>query len=275
MTYKDLPRLLTMTIAWLLLLGWHLTADRLSCPPTLGLLALFTLILTLSGTEIAFTRRRAYLNEILEPDGFLYRALRRNIAMVAVEVLKSAALALILVVGALTLAPRQWSLMFADVLLLGLLLPRLHGVLIGQVREEYRYAIARRWGIWVSTTLLLLESVLVLLFSASENFIGLRWQEVISNGAAQPEALCEGIATLARTTSAIEALGIWSVQNLIRNLNDLPQALMATLGVIASVGFSFLLAYAYSRALVGVVSRPQTMWRSVRRGPPAGEDGAT
>jgi hypothetical protein len=255
-----------MTIVWLLLFAWHLNAHRLDCNLALALIGLFTLVLLLSGTETAYARRRAFLSEHLEPKGFLFRALRRNIALTGAEALKSAALALILVVGALTLAPRQWSLMFAAVLLLGLLLPRLHGVLAGQVREEYLYATARRWAMWVSTTLLLLESVFVLFFSATENFVGLRWQEVITMGAAQPDALCDGIASLARVTSAIGALGIWSVQNLGRSMNDLPQALMAAMGMVASITLSFLIAYAYSRALVGVVSRPWTMWRSVPRG---------
>lgn len=275
MTYKDIPRLLTMTIVWLLLFAWHLNAHRLDCSLALALIGLFTLVLLLSGTEIAYARRRAFLSEHLEPGGFLFRALRRKIALTAAEALKSAALALILVVGALTLAARQWSLMFAAVLFLGLLLPRLHGVLVGQVREEYLYATARRWAMWVSTSLLLLESVFVLFFSATENFVGLRWQEVITTGAAQPDALCDAIASLARVTSAIGALGIWSVQNLGRSMNDLPQALMAAMGMVASITLSFLIAYAYSRALVGVVSRPWTMWRSVPRGAQAIDEDRT
>lgn len=262
MRYSDLPRLLTMAIVWLLLLVWYFNAYRSGCLASLGLIALFTLILLLSGTEIAMARRQAFIDAFLVPGSGLHRVFAHKGVLIFTEALMSALLAVFLLVSALTFAPRQWSLMFADVLFLGLLLPRLYAALEGQVHERYRYATARRWTMWASVLLLWLESLVVLVFSDGHDYMGLRWQEVIAHGATAPEVACPMLADMASVIAAVQALGVWSVQNLARNFGDFPQALMGTIGVLASVGLSFLAAYAYSRALVGVVGRPWTMWAS-------------
>jgi hypothetical protein len=268
--YADLPRLLTMSVVWLLLLVWYLNAFRLGCLAVLGLVAVLALILGISGEEMHLVRRRVFVRECLEPGGQLYRFFSRRYWLVLSEAVKSALLALLLLVGALTLAPRQWSLMFAVVLLLGLLVPRFYAGLEGQVREEYRFAVARRWAMWVSVGLLWLESLAALLFLASENFTGLRWQEVIDFGAAAPDVGCAPVAQLVAIESAVQALGQWSAQNLVRSRNDLPQSLMASLGLLASMALSFLFAYLYSRALIGVVGRPWVAWRASLRHAPDG-----
>jgi hypothetical protein len=260
MTYKDIPRLLTMTIVWLLLLAWYLNASRAGCVVAVILLALVALILFVSGAEIALTKRRIFLNECVEPHAPLLRLMRRRYLLVGVAFVKSAVLAVILLVGVLNLAERRWSLMFADVLLLSLLLPRFYGALAGQLREDYRYVTARRWAIWVSTLFLWLESLIVLVFADGHDYVGLRWQEVIAYGATTTEVLCQPIASLAALLSSIDALGLWAAQNLSRSLADLPQTLMAAFSLLVSAGLSFVFAYAYSRALVGMVGRPWTMW---------------
>jgi hypothetical protein len=261
MTYQDIPRLLTMVIVWLLLLVWYLNAYRSNCLAILGLVVLFSLILFISGTEIALKKRRMFVNECLEPHALLARWFRRRYLLVAVQLLTSVGLALFLLVSALSFAPRHWSLMFADVLLVSLLLPRFYGAFAGQLREEYRFVTARRWAMWVSTLFLWMESLIVLLFADGQSFVGLRWQEVITYGATEPDVLCAPVASIAAVITAVDALGIWAVQNLARSVHDLPQALMAAISLLVSIGLSFLLAYAYSRALIGVVGRPWTMWR--------------
>jgi hypothetical protein len=266
--YTDIPRLLTMSIVWLLLLVWYLNAYRLGCTVALALVAVLALILAISGEEMRLVRRRVFLHECLEPTGQLYRIFSRRYLLLGLEAVKSAALAVFLLASVLSFAPRQWSLLFADVLLLGLLLPRFYGALEGQVREEYRFAMARRWSMWVSVVLLWLESLTVLFFSTSENYMGLRYQEVVGYAVSAPEVQCGALAHLGALGSAIQALGQWSAQNLMRSFNDLPQSLMASLGLLAAVLFSFLIAYAYSRALIGAVGRPWAAWRvSPRRDP--------
>lgn len=260
MKYTDSPRLLTMTIVWLLLLVWHFNAYRSGCIATAGLVLLFTLILLLSGSELALAKRQAYLDSYLKPEGRLYLLLGQKYLLIGIEVAMAAFLALFLLVSALTYAPRQWSLMFAVMLFLVLLLPRLYGSLAGQVRERYRFAIARRWTMWVSVLLLWMESLFVLFFISGENFMGLRWQEVVAYASVQPDAGCALIARMAAISSAVDALGQWSVQNLQRSISDLPQAMMAVIGLFGAIGLGFLRAYVFSRALVGVVGRPWTMW---------------
>jgi hypothetical protein len=259
-TYSDIPRLLTMTIVWLLLLVWFLIADRSGCVAILGIWVVFSVIVFVSGIESALAKRRVFLNECLEPRTFLFRLLQRRYLLVAIEILTSAVLALFLMVSALSFASRHWSLIFADVLLVSLLLPRFYGVFAGQLREPYRYVTARRWAMWVSTLFLWLESLLVLVFANEQNFIGLRWQEVITYGSTRFDLPCAPVATIASLVSALDDLGQWSVQNLARSLQDLPQAFMASASLFVYVVLSLLLAYAYSRALIGVVGRPWTMW---------------
>ncbi|HYN76461.1 MAG TPA: hypothetical protein VES73_01545 [Lamprocystis sp. (in: g-proteobacteria)] len=267
MTYSDIPRLLTMTIFWQLLLVWYLLADRINCGVALALLALLTMALFISGAEMKLTRRRIFLDECLEPRTFLFRVFQRRYVLLVFEFLKAAVLALFLMVSVLDFVPRHWSLMFAVVLLLGLLLPRFHGALAGQLREEYRYVTARRWAMWVSTIFLWLESLIVFLFADERNFSGLRWQEVISYGASEPDLACTPLASMASILSAVDALGQWAIQNFARSFMDLPQGLIASIGILVAVGLSFLQAYAYSRVLIGVVGRPWTMWRVDSPGP--------
>jgi hypothetical protein len=266
-TYIDLPRVLTMSAAWLLMLIWQLNAYRTGCATAIALLGVFTLLILLSGAEIALARRRTLLQECLDTPGFLYRLLSRRILLLALELLKSSALALLLFASVLGFTARQWSILFADVLVLGLLLPRFYMILKGAVREDYRFGMARRWALWVSTLLLWFESMLVLLFSAAQDYGGLRWQEVITYAASAPNAQCGWFRELGALVSAVEALGHWSVQNLARSLQDLPQALMASISLLATAGLSLVVAYAYSRALVGSVARPWTMWRLTPHAP--------
>ena len=260
MRYSDIPRLLTMVAVWLLLLAWYFLAPRSSCVVSLGLILVFTLILIMSGAELALAKRQAFLSAFVVPGSGLNRLLGLPALLLAVEAVMAVILAVFLLASALTFASRQWSVMFADVLLLGLLLPRFYAGLQGQVVERYRFATARRWTMWASVALLWLESLIVLVFSAGDSYMGLRWQEVIAYAAVPPEVACPPMAQMASLVAAVDALGQWSVQNLQRNLSDLPQALMAATGVLASLGMSFLTAYVFSRALIGVVARPWLMW---------------
>lgn len=261
MTYSDIPRLVTMAAVWLLMLAWQFSAAHLGCPAALALLGVFTLLILLSGAETALARRRILLRECIDSGGRLHRVLRRRYVLLAVQVLKSGGLAVFLCVSVLGFTVRQWSLLFADVLLMGLLLPRFYLVFKDQVREDYRYAMARRWAVRVSTLLLWSEAMVVLLFSATQDYMGLRWQEVITYAGSAPEVRCGALRDLSVLSAAVEALGHWSVQNLARSLQDLPQALMAFVSLLASAGFALILAYAYSRALIGAVARPWAMWR--------------
>lgn len=261
-TYSDIPRLLTMILVWLLLLAWFFLAGRSGCLAVVGLVALFTGVILMSASEIALARRQSFLGACLEPGATLGRLLRHPYLLLALQVAKSLLLATLLVSSALSLVPRQWSLMFAAVLLAGLLLPRFYSAFAGQLRERYRYAAARRWTLWCTVALLWFEALIVLLFSSGESFMGLRWQEVIVHGAREPQVQCALIAQVAAVLSAVDSLGFWSAQNLQRSLTDLPQALVAGFGLLAAMALAFLRAYCFGLALIGAVARPWTLWRA-------------
>ena len=101
MTYSDIPRLLTMTIFWQLLLVWYLLADRLHCGVALGLLVLLTLAQFISGAEMTLTKRRMFLDECLEPRTALFRVFQRRYLLLVLELLKSVVLSLFLMVSVL------------------------------------------------------------------------------------------------------------------------------------------------------------------------------
>jgi len=259
-TYSDIPRLVTMALVWLVLLIWHLLASSSGYLTFIGVVSLFTLALTLSATENALARRQAFIDACLKPESQRNRLAGLRYPLIVIEAGKSLVLAIFLVISALSYAPRQWSLMFAAVLLAGLLLPRFYGAFAGHVRERYRYASARRWTLWSCALLLWLEGLIVLFFSDGQNVMGLRWQEVVVHAGREPYLRCALVAQTAAVLSAVDSLGPWSVQNLGRSLADLPQALIAGLGLLAAVGLDFLRAYAFGLALIGVVARPWTFW---------------
>jgi hypothetical protein len=259
-TYSDIPRLATMALVWLVLLIWHLLASSSGYLTFIGVVSLFTLVLVLSTSENALARRQAFIDACLEPEGRRDRLTGLRYPLIAIEAGKSLLLATLLAISALSYAPRQWSLMFAAVLLAGLLLPRFYGAFAGHVRERYRYARARRWTLWICTLLLWLEGLIVLFFSDGQNVMGLRWQEVVVHAGREPHLRCVLVAQATAVLSAVDSLGPWSVQNLGRSLADLPQALVAGFSLLAAVGLDFLRAYSFGLALIGAVARPQRFW---------------
>lgn len=275
MTYSDIPRLVTMALVWLVLLTWHLLAASSGYLTFIGVVSLFTLVLVLSTTENALARRQAFVDACLEPGRRRDRLTGLRYPLIAIEAGKSLVLATFLVVSAMSYAPRQWSLMFAAVLLAGLLLPRFYGAFAGHVRERYRFAGARRWTLWSCALLLWLEGLIVLFFSDGQNVMGLRWQEVVVHAGREPHLRCALIAQAAAVLSAVDSLGPWSVQNLGRSLADLPQALVAGFGLVAAVGLDFLRAYAFGLALIGAVARPWTFWDPQREADSPSRAGAS
>jgi hypothetical protein len=149
--------------------------------------------------------------------------------------------------------------LFIDLLMLSLLIPRLTAVMGDHVRQRYRYAIARRWAMMLSILLLWGEAVVVLMFSPPEDYFGMRWQEVVTYGVAQPDVLCPLVQSASEVYTVGQALAIWAVQNAARVSNDPTQVIMVWVGYAVLVGFSWLVALAYSRALVGVMARPWEM----------------
>jgi hypothetical protein len=250
-----------MLLVWAALLVWHLAGDRLGCPAAALLLALTAGLLALSGTEVAFYRRHAFVSHYLQPGGFLFRFLGRRILMMIREGIKSLFLALVLLVAALGFEPAQWGLLLADVLVLSAMLAAISSSLSEEVREPYPQPMARHWAGRANAVMLWLAWALLMYLSPQENYSHLRWEEVLAFSAAQPAVGCDALGILARLAAVAEALAMWSAQHLLAGLKEPAQVLMAWAVFLAAFGASFLLAWTYSRALTGVLARPWNLWR--------------
>ncbi len=186
-SYAIVVRLLTMSVVWLSLLIWFLNAYRADCGTALAVLALLALVILVAGIEQSFLRRRAIFKECVIEQDRLFDFFYNRVVMVLYQTTLALFLGAMLLVGALTFEPRQWSLLFIDLLLLTLLIPRLAKGMGEQIRDEYRYAMARHWGMWFSVVLLWGEAIMVLTLSPPENYLGQRWQEVVTYGVTQPD----------------------------------------------------------------------------------------
>jgi len=262
MTYAVLIRLLTMSTVWLIMLVWFLNAYRAPCVTGLAIFGVLALILLVAGSERSYFYRRALFNECLHRGGRLFHIFHNRILLTIRETLYASVLALFLLVSSLLFEPRQWSLLYADLMLLTLLIPRLATAMGSEIRDQYRYALARQWAMWISVLLLWGEAVLVLIFSPPEDYFGMRWQEVVSYGVAEPDVLCPLLKSAAEVYAGGQALAIWAVQNATRYINDPTQSVMIWVGLTTLFGFTFIVALAYSRALIGVMGRPWEMWHS-------------
>jgi hypothetical protein len=273
--YAIVVRLLTMSIVWLLLLVWFLNAYRLPCNAALGFVAALGITLLFAGTEQAYLRRRALFNECLQAEGRLFHIFYNRLFMTLREIAFAGFLALLLLMGSLAFEPRQWSLLIADILLLSLVIPRLAIAMSNAVREEYRYAMARHWALWLSVVLLWGEAVMMLYLFPPEDYIGMRWQEVVTYGVSTPDVHCAWLASAAEMYRSAQALAMWAAQNASRVMHDRTQSVMVWVGFIVLFGLTFLTALAISRAFIGVMARPWEMWKSFsapRSGPATPRD---
>jgi hypothetical protein len=254
-------RIALMLLVWGTMLGWHLTADWLGCPVAAVLLALTAGLMALSGTEVAFYRRLAFLSHYLESQGRLFRLLGRRVLILIRQGIKSLFLAFLLLIGALSFDWPQWLLLLADVLLLTALLAAFSSLLEDEVREPYRLPMARHWAGRVNAVLLWIAWALLMYFSPQENYAGLRWEEVIAYSAHEPVVDCDALAVLTRIGAVGQALALWFAQNQFSGLQDPDHLLAAWAAFVAAFGASFLIVWAYSRALLGPLARPWAVWR--------------
>jgi hypothetical protein len=261
MSYAVIMRLLTMLIVWLTLLVWVFNANRAGCLANAGVLALIAGMIFIAGNERSHLLRRALLEEAKQGEGRLLPLVYHGIPVTLRDAVGAVLLAVVLLASALTFAPQQWSVLFADLLLLTLLIPRLSRAMRGEVRAEYRYAMARQWAVWISLLLLWSEAVMSLALYPPADYTGMRWQEVVTYNLSVPDAACAPLQTAARVFVTGQAMAIWAVQNGTRFAHDPTQSIMLWVGYAALVGFTFLTALAYSRALIGVMGRPWEMWR--------------
>lgn len=249
-----------MLPVWGVLLGWHLSADLLGCPVAALLFALVAGLLALLGTETAFYRRHAFLSHYLVPEGRLFRVLGRRILILIRQGIKSLVLAFFLLIGALSFDWPQWTLLLIDILLLTALIGAFSSLFAGEVREPYRLPLARQWASRVNALLLWIAWGLLVFFSPQQNYSDLSWEQVIAHGAHESQVGCDALTLLANLSSTGEALALWFAQTQFRGIAN-PDHMLAAWGAFVAVfGASFLIVWAYSRALTGTLARPWRFW---------------
>jgi uncharacterized membrane protein len=266
MMRRPLGSLAGMGALWCALLLWRSSADRLGCTLSAVFLVLVVLLVALSATEVAFYRRHAFLAQFLQPGSILFRLLRRKSLVVLFQLVRSVLLGLVVLISALMFEPAEWLALFVDVVLMQILLLAFSELLRAQVKTPYRLPLARHWALRANAAVLWASLVLIQFFSAHEDYTGLRWEDVALFSASRLNLGCDVLAVLARLHALGEALALWAGQNLLVGLGRPAQALMAWLVFVASFGASFLVAWAYSRVLAGVLSRPWRVWRQEPEG---------
>ena len=248
---------------WLLLALWTGLAGWLGCSvAVLLVLALWALIF-LAGSETALLRRHLFIRACLEPRGLLARWLDRRLLLYLWQGLKALVLALVLVVALMLLRLPQWLLLLGDILLLGALLRLLNHLLRGEVIDLYQAALARAWARRINALLLWLGLLMSLLFTARHDYSQLGLGEAVRHGAAQIALGCDVLAVLARAGAVLETSLWWAAQRLFAGLEGLPLTLLAWLGFVGAFGISFVVAWAYSCLLGGLIARP---WHFHRAG---------
>lgn len=263
MKYGVVIRVTTMLAVAFALLAWTRLAPGLTC----GLSMLFALLLavpiSMSGIESALYHRRAFTREYLIAGRWLDEMFHHRYSVLVWETAKALVLAMILLAAGPFLDVREWAFLFAFVLVMTGLMPRVYALLDGVVKEDYHYVLARRSLIWVSTMLLWLQSQMAIWFSDGRAFIGLRWQEVVSYGSQYPETECDLFTAIGRLIVIISDLSNWAVQNMTR-IGEPAQAVVAWGFYVAGAALSMIVAWAFSRALIGVLARPVRLWREAR-----------
>ncbi len=257
----QLAQAVALGALWFGLVAWDLAAPRLGCSPSGLVLLALTVVLGLSATEVAFYRRRAFLAQYLNPQGWLFRLLRRRSLIMLWQGVKSMALSLVLLVSSIGFDTLVWVILLADVLLVAVLTAGFSAFLGRQVKPLYQAPMIRHWALRTNALLLWGALALGQFYSAHSNYTGLHWQDVVRFSIAQVDLGCDVLAALVRLEAAGSALTLWAGQTLVAGPEQTKQLVIVWLVLIASAGVSFLTAWSYSRALMGTMSRPWRVWR--------------
>ncbi len=256
-------RLLTMSVLWLVLLFWAFNAPWLGCPAVIAIHTLVSGVLLMAGSESAFLHRRAMVSACIRREARLLRLLHGPGMLLLREVLLSAVLGLALTVGVLLLQPRDWSLFYGDLLLLALVVPRLAGAAGQSVRRQLRFAMGRHWAMLMSVAIIWTLIMLGHVFEPAADYLGFRWQEVVELGIRPPEVACGLVRVFAEGAATVQALALWALQNYARAVQSPTESTVVWIGFLGLALFPAVLAYAYSRLLVGTMARPWEMWQTM------------
>jgi hypothetical protein len=256
--YITRSRFIGLFLPWCLLFSWQQTADRVGCLGCLLFLIPLWLSLMLAASEIALFKRQTFINQYLNPTGILAHFWRRPTLTLIWQSFKALVFSLMLLVSAVLFDPLQWLVLLADIGVMLTLIALMAGWLRRELKPHCLQLLTLHWAQCINAVLLWLSFILILFFSAHENYLGMSWEEAVRYSASRIVVACDALAVLTRINAVSEALMWWVVQNRLNELQHPLQVLIAWLAFIATYGASFVMAWAYSRALSGTLSRP---WR--------------
>ncbi len=269
--YLTLSWTTRMFAVWCGLFAWKLVAEWFDCIISVLFVLPLWGALSLAASEAALFKRHAFINQYLNPQGLLSRLWSHKVALLLWQSIKALPFSLLLLVSVLFFETLQWLVLLTDIVLMAMLIGVISWLLQGEVKPLYCEPLAHQWAQWANAVLLWLIFVLIMFFSAHENYQGMAWEEVIRFSISNVAVSCEALAIITRLNAVSEALTWWTAQNRLSGLENPIQVLMAWFAFTAWFGVSFLVAWAYSRALAGVLSKPWRLFNSHKFSADAGQ----
>lgn len=244
---------------WLLLAAWSMYSSQLGCLASGSLVLLVSLAILAAGAEGRLLRRHAFARAYLARRGLLSYWLSRYSLLALWLGIRAVALALLLVASLPLLGRVQWLILLVDVVIFAAVVHALRLLLRNEVRAGYLTPLAHGWTQQVNALIVWIALVVSLIFGERTDLGALGVIDAVRHGAASVELGCDALAVLARAAAAGESALWWSAQQLFVGLEDSTQRLLAWAGFVAVFGASFLFAWAWSRALGGVLARPRRL----------------
>jgi hypothetical protein len=209
-----------------------------------------------SSYEWSLLRRLGFVAHYLKSGGVLARWLVRRALLFAWSALKNLPVAIILFTAALSFSSAEWLVLAADVLLLLLLLGAMYRFFEHEAAPAYAHPLARAWAHRINAAALWIVLMAVNFHMPHPDYRGMSWDEVAHIAAVQIDCGCDVAATLGRIDAVGQSLAWWVAENFLSNIGNARERYIAWLTFLATFGISFVVAWSYSRALIGILARP-------------------
>lgn len=245
---------LLAALGWLA--AWRWASPNIGCMVSaVFLLGIWAAVVS-SSYEWALLRRLGFVAHYLKSSGILARWLVRRALLLAWCALKNLPIALILFTATLSLSSVEWLVLAADVLLLLLLLGAMDQLFDHEAASAYARPLARVWTHRINAAALWVALLAVNFYTPHPDYRGMSWDQVAHTAAAQVDCNCDVAATLGRFDAVVQSLAWWAAENFLSNLAETRERYAAWMAFLATFGISFLVAWSYSRALIGILARP-------------------
>ena len=244
----ELGQLSRLMLAWIWLLAWIRLAPVIGCPGLLALMFPAVMVVALNMLEPAVMRRRAFVQNYLQPGRLFHRWLSRHLLLSLWQIVKALVLVAVLMVAALQWPGWMLLLLLVDVPVAFGLYHLLLRVMRRQARALVAEILARRLLVWSNALLLVVSVVAGGMLASHPDYRPLDWSGTLGEALSGVRVGCELFAPLVRAGAGQEAIA-WRLMQLgVEGLSDRNLALLAWLLFLAA---STLAIWAWSRLLAG------------------------